>query len=211
MLEISLLFATALFVFFIHPPRPGQLVFMTRVVNHGLFAAMPNLVGQVCAYAIQIAIAAIGIIGIIQISSIAMIALKWLGVFYLIWFGLNLMRNDKSDHKKSSYSDHSSMFRQGFVGAITNSTTMLLVIALFPQFLSYEYSIGMQVFLFALIYLLMECAFMVFYGFATQKVAVRTSAFKKIRSSKMTGFFMIIAAIFLSFKQFDELGEETGR
>ncbi len=90
--EIYFAYVATVLVFFAHPPGPGQLLYMAYSMKLGVRNALPVIVGNHIANIIQMLLAGFGLVGVVAASANLFVIVKWLGVGYLLWLGLSMMR-----------------------------------------------------------------------------------------------------------------------
>ena len=97
--ETYLLYLAAVAVFFATPPDTSQLLIVSNSVRHGLRRSAYTIAGDLTANSLQMTGAAFGLAAIIATSASAFIWIKWLGVAYLVWIGIQLiLSREQSDH-----------------------------------------------------------------------------------------------------------------
>ena len=116
-METYLIYLAAVAVFFATPPDTSQLLIISNSVRHGLRRSAYTIAGDLTANSLQMTGAAFGLAAIIATSASAFIWIKWLGVAYLVWIGVQLIfSRDQPDDVTASKSGQSfRLFRQGFV------------------------------------------------------------------------------------------------
>lgn len=135
-LETLLLFVPACFALNM-AFGPNNLLSITIGARHGLRAALWAASGRLVAFAIMIAVAALGMGALLAASEMAFAVVKGLGAAYLIWLGVRLLRAGGDMHSADaglSSGDNRGFVRQEFLVAIGNPKAILIFTAFFPQF-----------------------------------------------------------------------------
>lgn len=74
-------------------PGPGAVAAMGAGVNHGFRRGYWLTLGLILGIVTQLAIVALGLGALMAASSVAFTVLKWLGVAYLVWLGIQQWRS----------------------------------------------------------------------------------------------------------------------
>lgn len=179
-LDTYALYLATVLIFFAHPPGPSQLLFIGGALRHGTRRALPIMAGDLSANAIQIVIAGFGLASLIALSATAFTAIKYLGVAYLVWMGIRMIRDALRPANNAPTPSRGALFRRGFVTSAANPYAVVFFAALFPQFISLGSAVAPQVALLGLTYLLIDGAILLIMGlFATRLAATLGSAFGK--------------------------------
>jgi homoserine/homoserine lactone efflux protein len=91
--ETYLIYLAAVAVFFATPPDTSQLLIISNSVCYGLRKSAYTIAGDLSANCLQMTGAAFGLAAIIATSATAFSVIKWLGVAYLIYIGIQLFRS----------------------------------------------------------------------------------------------------------------------
>lgn len=101
-------------------------------------------VGSSLAMIIQLSIAALGTSWLVNSLSMGFLWLKWIGVGYLVYLGLQLILN--SEKQSEGGITASGSFQRGFWVSLTNPKTILFFSAFLPQFALDAGSYSVQIF-----------------------------------------------------------------
>jgi len=88
-------------------------------LRHGLRRSVATVCGDLSANVLQMSAAAFGLTAIIATSADALWIVKWVGVAYLAWIGLQLILNPGTEAKAAPVAT-SRLFRQGFFTSMAN-------------------------------------------------------------------------------------------
>ncbi len=81
-------------------PGPNCMVALATGANFGARATTPHALGVFIGFSFMLLAAGFGVAELIRTHPLIAIALRWLGVAYLVWLGIQLMRSkDFSDRK----------------------------------------------------------------------------------------------------------------
>ncbi len=203
-METYLIYLAAVAVFFATPPDTSQLLIISNSIRHGLRRSVCTIAGDLTANCLQMTGAAFGLAAIIATSASAFIWIKWLGVAYLIWIGLQLiLSKEQSSDVDATASGHAfRLFRQGFVTSMANPFAVVFFGALFPQFIDPTLPVLPQLFILGVTYLLVDGAILLLWGWMGIRAATALKRFSFAAVNKVCGSLMIAAAALLASKDF---------
>ena len=202
--ETYLIYLAAVAVFFATPPDTSQLLIISNSVRYGLRKSAYTIAGDLSANCLQMTGAAFGLAAIIATSATAFSVIKWLGVAYLIYIGIQLFRSrdDVNDVDANQSGQASRLYRQGFVTSMANPFAVVFFGALFPQFIDPALAILPQLLILGVTYLIVDGAILLLWGW----LGVRAASALKRHSfgliNKICGALMIAAAALLGSKDF---------
>jgi len=117
-------------------PGAGAATAMSAGLTYGLRGAGWTTCGLMAGYATQILVVSIGLGGLIATSPELFLAIKWIGVAYLIWLGIQFWRQRQSaDIESHVAAPGPTRFWQATLINITNPKGMVFLVALIPQFI----------------------------------------------------------------------------
>lgn len=203
-LETYLIYLAAVAVFFATPPDTSQLLIISNSVRHGLRRSAFTIAGDLTANSLQMTGAAFGLAAIIATSASAFIWIKWLGVAYLVWIGLQLiLSKDQPDDVAANRSGKSfRLFRQGFVTSMANPFAVVFFGALFPQFIDPTMPVLPQLLILGITYLVVDGVILLVWGWLGVRAATALKRFSFGFVNKVCGALMIGAAALLASKDF---------
>jgi threonine/homoserine/homoserine lactone efflux protein len=146
MIEHPILFASVALAA-IAAPGPTMLLALQNGARGGIRQALPGVAGAVLSDLLLIAAVAAGLGSLLLTSAPAFEVLKWLGVAYLCWLGIRLVRSGPSISeplKESEYTPSHQVFRQCLLVALTNPKGYLFFSALLPSFIDPARALGPQ-------------------------------------------------------------------
>jgi homoserine/homoserine lactone efflux protein len=202
--ETYLIYLAAVAVFFATPPDTSQLLIISNSVRYGLRKSVFTIAGDLSANVLQMTGAAFGLAAIIATSATAFSVIKWLGVAYLIYIGIQLIRSrdDVNDVDANQSGQAFRLYRQGFVTSMANPFAVVFFGALFPQFIDPALAILPQLLILGVTYLIVDGAILLLWGW----LGVRAASALKRHSfgliNKICGALMIAAAALLGSKDF---------
>lgn len=203
-METYLIYLAAVAVFFATPPDTSQLLIISNSVRHGLRRSVYTIAGDLTANSLQMTGAAFGLAAIIATSASAFIWIKWLGVAYLVWVGVQLiLSKDQPDDVAANTSGQSfRLFRQGFVTSMANPFAVVFFGALFPQFIDPTMPVLPQLLILGVTYLVVDGVILLVWGWLGVRAAKALKRFSFGIVNKVCGALMIGAAALLASKDF---------
>lgn len=197
--DTYLLYLAALAVFFASPPDTSQLLIISNSVRHGLRRSGWTIAGDLSANVCQMTVAAFGLAAVIGTSATAFQVVKWAGVAYLAWVGLQLiLRPGGGRDVAAGGPTLAALFRQGFFTSAVNPFAVMFFAALFPQFIDPGVPVPPQLAVLGGTYLIVDGAILVLWGWLAAQAAglVRAGSFRAV--NRACGVMMIAAAALLA-------------
>lgn len=202
--EAYVIYLAAVGVFFASPPDTSQLLIVSNSIKYGLRRSAFTIAGDLTANAIQMTCAAFGLAAIIATSANTFVWIKWIGVVYLAWIGVQLFRSKETSMNVGAHPSGTSfrLFRQGFVTSMANPFAVVFFGALFPQFIDPAHPILPQLLILGSTYMIVDGAILVLWGW----FGIRAMSLLKQTSmrliNKTCGALMVAAAALLAMKDF---------
>jgi threonine/homoserine/homoserine lactone efflux protein len=149
-------------------PGPDFAVVIKNTLTAGRRRGVWSAAGVACSNAVQGAAAAAGLGAVVVSCQPLFQAIKWAGIVYLVFLGLQALRSARAGRYSALEGDQPSAgagqvvagWRQGFLSNITNPKVLVFYLAVLPQFLGSRASVvGLLAFalshaLLSLVYLL---------------------------------------------------------
>ncbi|GJM13663.1 MAG: lysine transporter LysE [Pseudohongiella sp.] len=118
-------------------PGPNILVIVSTTLVSGRRRGLQTVAGTSLAMIVQLTIAALGTSLLLATLSQGLVWLKWCGVVYLLFLGVNSLHAFYT-HKKSDRPTAAASMQRGFWVSLTNPKTILFFSAFLPQFASVD-------------------------------------------------------------------------
>jgi homoserine/homoserine lactone efflux protein len=200
--ETYLLYLAAVAVFFATPPDTSQLLIVSNAMKHGLRRSLWVIAGDLSANVMQMTAAAFGLAAVIATSAVAFGWIKWLGVAYLVWIGVQMMlsRAGQGAGAPARSRHPARLFWMGFVTSMTNPFAVVFFAALFPQFIDTQTPVLPQLLILGATYLAVDGVTLVLWGWAGDRVAARLRGQSFAMINRICGGLMIGAAALLGLK-----------
>ena len=123
-------------ILFLMLPGPGTFTLLTATARGGVRAGYATLAGLMLGDQILIAIAATGVAALLQAHPALFAGLRYLGAGYLIWVGVQLLREPAAGSNGSDAVQHGRRwFRQALLVGVLNPKAILFYMAFFPLFI----------------------------------------------------------------------------
>jgi threonine/homoserine/homoserine lactone efflux protein len=120
-------------------PGPTVLLALTNGSRFGVRASLPGMAGAVLSDFVLITAVAIGLGSLLAASEFWFSAVKWVGVAYLGYLGIRLLRSKgtltEPEVKTSGQVSARSIFFRSLLVAVTNPKGYLFFSAFLPQFI----------------------------------------------------------------------------
>lgn len=135
-MELILAFVLAAIVLSVSPGA-GAVNTMSNGLRYGVKRTVPAILGLQLGLAAQILIVGVGLGALLSSSALAFVVLKWLGVGYLIWLGIQKWR--EAPALLSAAQEQTGAGWQRFWAAalvnLLNPKSTIFLLAFLPQFL----------------------------------------------------------------------------
>ena len=186
-------------------PGAGAVNSMSSGLRYGVRKSLPTIAGQQFGYGAQILLVGAGLGAIVASSTLALSVIKWVGVIYLIWLGVQKWREPPVDVTRTDLSGFSrrQQFWNGALVNLTNPKATIFLIALFPQFLLAGAPHGPQLMTMGITLIAVDILVMVGYAvLASQLFRFMTTPARQRQMNRLFGGLFVTAAIALaSFKR----------
>ncbi|MGF1680856.1 homoserine/homoserine lactone efflux protein [Photobacterium minamisatsumaniensis] len=119
-------------------PGSGTVNSISNGMVYGWRKSLASILGLQIGLAIHIGLVGVGLGAVIAQSAEAFTLIKWVGVAYLIWLGVQKWREQTTLSVSIPTDDISGyqLCRQAVLVNLTNPKTVVFLVALFPQFLT---------------------------------------------------------------------------
>ncbi|MDN3700697.1 homoserine/homoserine lactone efflux protein [Vibrio artabrorum] len=118
-------------------PGSGTVNSISNGLSYGTKKSLASIVGLQLGLAFHIILVGAGIGALVAQSALVFTIIKWVGVVYLLWLGIQKWR-DKSSlvaSNKSSTLSSGKLLRNAVFINLTNPKSIVFLVALFPQFI----------------------------------------------------------------------------
>jgi threonine/homoserine/homoserine lactone efflux protein len=197
-LYLAFLVATTVLILI---PGPNVTLLVANSLAHGSRRALITLAGTSTAIALQLLVVALGMSSLILVLAKWFEWLRWAGVAYLIYLGIQQWRAAPValDDVESVMVRSKTLFWQGILISATNPKTLLFYAAFFPQFIDAASLPGPQLALLGLTFLVVATVLDGTYAILAGQLRpwLRDRRRARLRN-RLTGTFLIAAALGLA-------------
>lgn len=132
-LMIALAAATAVLVAI---PGPNVALIVANTLERGARFGVVTVLGTTAGIALQLTLVVLGLGALLYLAADLFMWLKWIGVLYLVYLGVQAWRKGDDELAGVAPSRHSALvvFGQGLGMALMNPKTLLFSAAFLPQF-----------------------------------------------------------------------------
>lgn len=118
-------------------PGSGTVNSISNGLSYGTRKSLAAIAGLQIGLAIHIVLVGAGIGALVAQSALAFSVIKWVGVVYLIWLGIQKWRDTESVSAKAANESRSAgqLLRSAVLINLTNPKSIVFLVALFPQFI----------------------------------------------------------------------------
>jgi homoserine/homoserine lactone efflux protein len=130
-------------------PGAGAVAAMSAGLNHGFRRGYFTTLGLVLGIVTQLVVVALGVGALIAASATAFTAIKWLGVAYLVYLGIQQWRAPaapmaKADDAVTLRVRRRDLVLRGWIVNALNPKGTVFLLAVVPQFLDLSRDLGVQ-------------------------------------------------------------------
>lgn len=188
-------------------PGPGAVAAMGAGVNHGFARGYWLTLGLVTGIVTQLAIVGVGLGALMTASEAAFVAVKWAGVAYLLWLGIQQWRApvrtvQAIDAERTLVSRRSLILRGWGLNAVNPKGTAFML-AVVPQFIDPAQPLALQYAVIGATLVFTDLVVMAGYTALASRVLAVLKSPRQVRTmNRLFGsLFVVAAALLASFKR----------
>lgn len=182
-------------------PGPNVTLIVANSLAYGARSALVTVAGTSMAQAVQLAVTVLGMSSLVLLMAGWFEWLRWLGVAYLLYLGVQHWRagTDDGNGQAAAKASWRSLFGRGFLVATTNPKTLLFYAAFLPQFIDPLLPPTPQLVLLSITFLVVATLLDGSYALLGGRVrqVMRGPRFTRIRN-RVTGSLLITAGVGLA-------------
>ncbi len=163
---------------FMSTPGPSHLLMISVSMTNGFHRSLATAVGDLSANVIQMTLAGFGLATVLMASEFGFTIIKWCGVTYLAWMGVQQIRASFSKRGKVREAPLvrlRTLWAKGFITSAANPKAIVFFAALFPQFIDHSLPVVAQIVILGFTYLVIDGLFLATYGKSAHWLAKRIS------------------------------------
>jgi threonine/homoserine/homoserine lactone efflux protein len=179
---------------------------LSTSLSHGFNKSWATGAGDLSAHLWQIAAASIGLASVIYVFQDVFIIIKWAGVAFLVYLGINqFLKKGSSIHgSRGNSQSRMKLFWRGFIASSANPKAVVFFAALFPQFINPELPAANQFAILGLTYIVIDGCFLTFYGITSSWILRRFEMHVDKYLNRISGSLLIGSALLLGLKGIQE-------
>ena len=207
-IDVWLAYVATILIFMVSP-GPSHLLMVSVGMTNGFKKSLATAAGDLSANAMQILLAGFGLAAVVASSRFGFTVIKWAGVAYLCWMGVRTILSavsHKSPMQRSPSASMRNLWVRGFVTSAANPKAVVFFAALFPQFISPNQSVTLQVLILGITYLVIDGLFLTFYGLSSSWLAEKLNSRYRAAINWLSGLGFIATAMLLGLKKLEERG-----
>lgn len=188
-------------------PGPGAVAAMGAGVNHGFARGYWLTLGLVIGIMTQLAIVGIGLGALMAASEAAFVVVKWLGVAYLLWLGIQQWRApvrlvQAIDRERKVVARRSLVLRGWGLNAVNPKGTAFML-AVVPQFIDPARPLALQYAVIGATLVFTDLVVMAGYTALASRVLAVLKSPRQVRAmNRLFGaLFVVAAALLASFRR----------
>lgn len=184
-------------------PGPGALAAMSAGLNHGFRRGYATTIGLVLGIWTQLLVVGVGLGALLATSAAAFVALKWLGVAYLVWLGIQQWRAParplaELQADAGAVTARQLVLRGWMINAVNPKGTVFLL-AVVPQFIDLRQPLPPQYLSIALTLGFTDMVVMVGYTALAARVLAGLKSAAHMRAlNRVFGALFVVAGAFLA-------------
>lgn len=123
-------------------PGPNMIYLISRSLTQGKRAGLISLIGIMAGFLVHILLVSFGLTAVFIAIPMVYEAIKWLGVFYLLylaWQGVRPNSNSLFETSDLPSDSSSKLIRMGFLTNVLNPKVAIFYMSFFPQFTNPTY------------------------------------------------------------------------
>lgn len=183
-------------------PGPSVLLATANSMKYGRHKTVGTILGDLSANLCQIVLASAGLASIVISSGTLFQVIKWCGVAYLIYMGINKILSKPSIHfsdKETSEMTFKKLYLEGFLMSAANPKAIVFFAALFPLFIDPNSAFIPQIIILAITFLLIDGTSLTLYThFAEQLKQYLENQEKVHLQNRIVGTLLIMSGLMLS-------------
>ena len=179
-------------------PGPNVALICSNSIAHGVRSGLLTVAGTSSAMVVQLALTLLGMTALLSAMAGVFDVLRWAGVAYLIWLGIQALRAPPTDlAAEPAPASRRAVFGRGFLISLTNPKTLLFYGAFLPQFVSDRSPALPQLVILAATFLILAVAVDSLWALTAARFRRVLAVNGKLRN-RLTGSLLIGAALGLS-------------
>lgn len=184
-------------------PGPNVALITANSITYGRRFGLITVLGTSAAMIPQLALTVIGMTGALALAGELLGWIRWIGVAYLIFLGIQAWRAPAVDLTKIAPERRSvrSIFLRGFLVSSSNPKTLLFYGAFFPQFVTPNADMTLQFIVLSITFVTVAFVLDCCWALLADRLRGLLAARGLIRNRLSGSFYLVAAAGLASIKQ----------
>jgi homoserine/homoserine lactone efflux protein len=188
-------------------PGPGALAAMSAGLNHGFRLGYATTLGLVLGIWSQLLVVGVGLGALLATSATAFTVVKWLGVGYLVWLGVQQWRAPARPlaelRADAAAVTVGSLMRRGWVINAVNPKGTVFLLAVVPQFIELQQPLLPQYLVIGLTLGFSDMVVMAGYTALASRVLaeLKSASHMRVLNRVFGGLFVAAGALLAVFKR----------
>ncbi len=213
-MELSLLTFALMAAVVVATPGPTVLLALSNGSKFGIRRAGYGIARAALSDAVLIAAAALGLGALLAASAFWFNVVKLIGVAYLVWIGVQMLRSSgelppapsqMAGNRMAEQGGSLSIFRKSLLVAVTNPKGYLFFTAFLPQFVTLSQPLVPQYVTLALIFIAVDVAVMFAYAGLGAKAMQLLTEQGALWIDRTCGAFLVALGLALAFVRRSEV------
>jgi threonine/homoserine/homoserine lactone efflux protein len=183
-------------------PGPAVMMVVAHGIARGWRTSLFVTLGILSANALYFALSATGLGSLLLALPKVFMAIKWLGAAYLVYMGISAIFGKPSPITISRLNGEASgrrIYRNALMLQLTNPKTLLVFVAILPQFIDPARPIGMQMTVLAACSVIPEFFILLGYGMLAAKASHwATQPRYSVLTERIAGTLVTIAGVMVA-------------
>jgi homoserine/homoserine lactone efflux protein len=188
-------------------PGPGALAAMSAGLNHGFRLGYATTLGLVLGIWSQLLVVGVGLGALLATSATAFTVVKWLGVGYLVWLGVQQWRAPARPlaelRADAAAVTAGSLMRRGWIINAVNPKGTVFLLAVVPQFIELQQPLLPQYLVIGLTLGFTDMVVMAGYTALASRVLaeLKSASHMRVLNRIFGGLFVAAGALLAVFKR----------
>jgi homoserine/homoserine lactone efflux protein len=184
-------------------PGPAVALASSQAVKSGPRAAVLSIMGDALGTVTHILIAVFSLKALISTAAFVLPFLQIAGGLFILYLAYQTYFADDT-HDVPKVNASKSAFLGGFFSCVTNPKAIVFFVALFPGFISPDFSVGFQSLVYGTIFVVLDAACIFGYAMLAMYLVKSTIA-PRVNVDKISGLGLFGVGVLLLFKGYKEL------
>lgn len=186
-------------------PGAGAVNTMSNGIHYGVRHTLPAILGLQLGLGAQFVIVGVGLGALLASSDVLFDAIRWFGVAYLLWLGIQKWRQPllRIDQQAGIGLDYWRRFWQAALVNLTNPKATVFLVAFLPQFIDPGQPQLPQLSLMTLTGLLVDIIVMIGYATLATTIAqwMKSPRHQRHLNQLFGGMFILAAGLLASYQR----------